>query len=394
MNKMAGYDGMKKAAIQEYLEREKFEESEFLGIEEEYEEDSEEEYEEDGFPYDVKKIRIEQKMITVFQIEHWIRMGILNLSPEYQRNLVWDHKRKSALIESLMLKIPIPSFYLDENSKGMKSVIDGMQRLSAIHEFMNDAFPLKGMQYLTGCEKKTFSQLDIKFRTYIEDTALSVNILDERCPQKVKFDVFRRVNTGGLPLNYQEIRNIMAAPEVRKLLRDMAGCEEFLLATEGRIKDIRMGAQELCLRYLTVLKCYQWETKKMNQYYGLMKTMDLMILNLNEMSDAEYRIILEQFKSVMLQCHKILGKESFCKAGFRVINKSLFTGWAVVLSHYQDRFSEINQNKRRIFKIYQEYLKSPDKDREFYNAITSSTGTKNHMVKSIGTIRLILEEFL
>lgn len=78
MNKMAGYDGMKKAAIQEYLEREKFEESEFLGMEEDYEEDSEEEYEEDEFPYDVKKIRIEQKMITVFQIEHWICMGILN----------------------------------------------------------------------------------------------------------------------------------------------------------------------------------------------------------------------------------------------------------------------------------------------------------------------------
>ena len=167
---------MKEANFWEYLNAEKEGESIYIGIEKQ-EEDSEE----DEMPYNVQNIRVEQKMITVFQIEHWIQQGILNLKPEYQRNLVWDYKRKSALIESLMLKIPIPAFYLDEDKGGIKSVIDGMQRLSAIHEFLNDGFSLCNMQYLTACEKKTFSQLNRKFRAYIEDTALSINILDERC---------------------------------------------------------------------------------------------------------------------------------------------------------------------------------------------------------------------
>lgn len=92
-------------------------------------------------------------MITIFQVEYWIESGILQLQPEYQRNLVWDDQRKSALIESILLRIPIPSFYIDERSDGGKSVIDGLQRLSTIHEYINGNFRLKKMQYLTSCEK-------------------------------------------------------------------------------------------------------------------------------------------------------------------------------------------------------------------------------------------------
>ena len=244
-----------KSEFEEYLKLSEKIELEYNGIEA----DDDNGNMETDEPYEVENIRVAQKMITVFQIEHWIAQNNLDLSPEYQRNIVWDDERKSSLIESLLLRIPIPAFYLDENKQGNKSVIDGMQRLSAIHSFLNNEFCLKKMQYLSHLDKKFFRDLDIKFRARIEDTELAVNILDEKCPQMVKFDVFRRVNTGGLPLNFQEIRNIMALPKVRKLLKKMAECEEFLLATKGRVKDIRMGAQELCLRYLTILSAYDWK---------------------------------------------------------------------------------------------------------------------------------------
>lgn len=104
-------------------------EAEYSGIEA----DTDNENTENNEPYDVQNIRVVQKMITVFQVEHWIATDKLNLTPEYQRNLVWDKKRKSALIESLLLRIPIPAFYLDEDGESNKSVIDGMQRLSTIH---------------------------------------------------------------------------------------------------------------------------------------------------------------------------------------------------------------------------------------------------------------------
>ena len=224
---------VRKSEIIEYLKLSGKVESEYNGIEE----NDDNEGSEADVPYEVQNIRVTQKMITVFQIEHWISAengARLNLSPEYQRNLVWDEKRKSALIESLLLRIPIPAFYLDEDSDGNKNVIDGLQRLSAIHSYLNNEFSLTKMQYLSHCENKFFRDLEPKFRARIEDTELAVNILDEKCPQMVKFDVFRRVNTGGLPLNFQEIRNIMAEPKVRTLLHRMAECEEFQCATRFR----------------------------------------------------------------------------------------------------------------------------------------------------------------
>lgn len=97
------------ADIQQYWNKFKQIEEEYIGIE-----DGIDNFEENELPYNVNDIRVEQKMITIFQVEYWISNGVLDLQPEYQRNLVWDNQRKSLLIESLLLKIPIPAFYLDE----------------------------------------------------------------------------------------------------------------------------------------------------------------------------------------------------------------------------------------------------------------------------------------
>lgn len=384
--------GENKSDFAEYIELSEKAELEYDGVE--ADESIEGEWEELNEPYEVQNIRVDQKMITVFQIEHWISAEDgkrLNLSPEYQRNLVWDEQRKSALIESLLLRIPIPAFYLDEDSEGNKNVIDGMQRLSTIHSFLNNEFQLEKMQYLSNCEKKYFRDLEPKLRARIEDTELAVNILDERCPQMVKFDVFRRVNTGGLPLNHQEIRNIMALPKVRSLLKNMTECDEFQQATRGRVKDVRMGAQELCLRYLTIFAFYDWEKRDFVQYKGLLKMMDQMILFLN---DTATESILDKqlyiFRQVMADCCEILGELSFCKLGNNKINKSLFTGWAVVLTNNHSDFIIKKQNIEKLRIAYEDRL---SKDIEFYSAITSSTGTKKNIIKSISVIRELWEEY-
>lgn len=339
-------------------------------------------------PYDVNSIRVDQKMITIFQIEHWISKGVLNLTPEYQRNLVWDEKRKCALIESIMLRIPIPAFYIDEDENGDKSVIDGMQRLSTIHEFLNDRLVLKGLQYLSGCNGKVYTELDSKYKARIEDTALAVNILDVRCPKMVKFDVFRRVNTSGIPLNPQEIRNIMAKPRIRKLLKDMSECEEFKTATKAKVKDVRMGAQELCLRYLTIFYNYDYVNKEFKQYKGLLKMMDSTILLLNTKGEEELQSILDEFKKVMRQCYIILEDLSFCKLDNNKINKSLFTSWAVVLNNLKQE-DGIILNKAKYFR--DEYVKVLRENSSFYNAITSSTGTRKHIEESMNVVSGILE---
>ena len=132
--------GKRRSEFEEYLKLSKKTELEYSGIEA----DDDMESSESDEPYDVQNIRVDQKMITVFQVEHWISAqngARLNLSPEYQRNMIWDNARKSALIESLLLRIPIPAFYLDEDREGNKNVIDGMQRLSTIHSYINNEFP-------------------------------------------------------------------------------------------------------------------------------------------------------------------------------------------------------------------------------------------------------------
>ena len=190
------------------------EEQRLLGVETDFAEGEGEEDQE--IPYDADKIRVNSNVFSVFQTKRLIDRGMLDLMPAFQRKEVWDDRRKSLLIESLMLRIPIPAFYFDEDNNGRKTVIDGLQRLSAISGYMNGEFTLSGLQYLQEeCGGLLFDELQQKYQTRIEDAQLTVNILDSRSPKNVKFDIFRRVNTGGIPLNAQEIRNVMASDSTR-----------------------------------------------------------------------------------------------------------------------------------------------------------------------------------
>lgn len=175
------------------------------------------EHESEETPFDADKIRIEQRMVSLKYMKELIDMDLLNLAPDFQRNYVWSEpKRKSLLIESLILRIPIPAFYFYEDEDSILHVIDGLQRLTTINDYLNSEFKLKHLQYLhESCNNKTFKELDNKQRQRIFMTQFSVNIIDARTPSQVKYDLFRRINTGGVSLNAQEIRNSIAKPQIR-----------------------------------------------------------------------------------------------------------------------------------------------------------------------------------
>ena len=225
-------------SMKDLLQEEKYHADSLLGIETE---DLGEENLEHN-PYSPNDIRINQRIFTIYQIQHMIETGKLFLTPDFQRNLVWDLRRKSLLIESIMLGIPISSFYFQEDYEGNKIVIDGLQRLSTISQFLNNEFALKELQYLN-YNGYCYSDLPQKYVNKIEDTQLVAYVLDSTCHELSKFDVFRRVNTGGMPLNSQEIRNSMAADGTRSLLKAMSRSQEFQKATRGRVKDIRMDVR-------------------------------------------------------------------------------------------------------------------------------------------------------
>lgn len=345
------------------------------------------------YPYDPEKIRVESKIFPIFQIKSMIDKDTLLLRPEFQRNTVWDDVRKSRLIESLMLRIPIPAFYFDEDNDGKKTVIDGLQRLTAINDYMNDSFKLTGLQYLQNeCGDMLFSQLKQKYRTRIEDAQLTVNILDPRSPADVKFDIFRRVNTGGVPLNAQEIRNVLSNEQTRHFLISMAQSEEFTRATRDRVNDIRMDAQELCLRFIAFYTHYDAKLHCIKNASSVGTMLDKCILDLNNKSKKELKELFLIFKSSMNKCYALFGDKAFSKPNNEhIINKVLFTSWAVTLTRYDYNLIKFEHLRNSAIKCLYERL---ERDPEYFTSISSSTSTKKSVRKQFQTAYEIMEDLL
>lgn len=355
----------------------------FLGFE--YDPETEEENE---HPYDVDDIRIVQKMISVFQVCTWIERGTLDLRPDFQRNLIWNKQRRSLLIESLMLRIPIPAFYLDEDKEEKRTVIDGLQRLSTIYDFVHGKFKLYGLQYLHNCEGKYFDEIGRKYKERIEDTQLAVNILDSRCPDMVKFEVFRRVNTGGVPLNAQEIRNVLSNKAVKDLLDGMATCPEFLEATRGRVSDVRMGAQELCLRFIAFYKIYDENDNSIKNYSSMAVILDRTILELNG-EPERHQYYLNRFRESMHKNHILLGSYAFSKSNLKyMVNRPLFTAFSVLMAYDNHTDQELMESSRRVIDNLEKCFSIP----QYYTAISTSTGSRSNIETQFRMVRTIIKE--
>lgn len=360
----------------------------------EYEESIDELQEESEYPKDnyIDNIKIDQKILSLYQVCRWIDDGDLNLQPEYQRDCVWSLKKKSLLIESLLLKIPIPSFYFDQDKEEKKAVIDGLQRLSTVHDFMNNKFKLRGVSYLKDCEGKVFSELERKYRRRIEDTQFMIYILDQQCPEMVKFDVFRRVNTGGVQLNDQEIRNVGAAPETRELLRKMAQSEEFLLATHEKINPMRMLDKEMCLKFIAFLKRYDSKQGYPKNDGTLTSMLDAEIIQLNLENEEQKQVWLEIFKLSMRKCYALFGENTFIKVKERrVINRALFTAFGIEIwyrSREQGFEDECLEKKRAKAN---EILECLFKEKKYNDAFTFSTSNQENIKLQFELARQVLE---
>ena len=190
-------------------------------------------------PYDPKLIRVDPKVYSIRQVLDIIDEKELDLAPDFQRRRVWKQYQKCLLIESLLLRIPLPAFYFSADEDGLLQVVDGVQRLSTIHEFVRGpSFRLDYLEYLEELKGKTFREIDgTLWSRRIYNTQISANVIDPQTPTGVKFDIFRRINTGGSPLNAQEIRHCMTRSRSRNFLMELSDSPSFHLVTGGRLKD-------------------------------------------------------------------------------------------------------------------------------------------------------------
>lgn len=185
--------------------------------------------------YKDSQLRIVRSSVD-FTTDHltlMIKDGEINLSPLYQRRNRWDQKKRSRLIESLLLNIPIPPLFLYESEYGSYEVMDGRQRLEALHDFLSGKFPLKGLEYWTEIEGFFYSdlprllQLGLRRRTVGGIILLAETMSKMDSANDIRMVLFERLNTGGIRLNPQELRNALYQGPFNDLILELSSDELF-----------------------------------------------------------------------------------------------------------------------------------------------------------------------
>lgn len=354
-------------------------------------------------PYDPELIRVDTKPFSLKQVYELMEDGDIDLSPDFQRHFVWkETQKKSRLIESIMLRIPLPVFYLAQDNIGKFQVVDGLQRLTVIKQFINNEFKLNDLEYLKECDGSYYNDgkktLDHKYIRRITQTQLVINIIDPQTPNRVKFEIFKRLNQGGKPLKPQEIRNCMANSVTRKFINDLTNSNDFLLATDNSVNPIRMEDQELVLRFIGFYFS-ELAPDKNHKYTGNMEsflddTLDL----LNSLKKDDLVTLKEKFIYGMKNSYYLFGRFSFRKCSHdhyapgakkQLINKSLFTAWSVLLSMFSPIYISQHFRKQSLNIPLANQLRD---NHEYYDALSFGTNDVNRIQTSFQTANYIISQ--
>lgn len=207
--------------------------------------------------------------MTVRQLIDMVASETINVAPDYQRHFVWDPERESELIESILLGIPVPSLYMAANRDGRWEVVDGVQRLSTLLHFTGAAdqllrlgkakpLVLTGLKRLTLFNDLTFDKMPQPNQLYFLLRPLRVTTLNDRSDFGVRYDLFERLNTGGVKLHDQEIRNSVFRGRFRDLIGTLAVMPEFRTVVKLPKNEQASASYEECvLRFFAFSERYE-----------------------------------------------------------------------------------------------------------------------------------------
>ena len=344
-------------------------------------------------PFNPEKIRVRTTNVTVQLLVSRIEHAEIELKPPFQRSFIWKEERQCRLIESLLLRIPIPVFYVaaDENEDWL--VVDGVQRMYTIYNYVTDQFSLNRLEYLDKFNAMKYSELPRPMQRRIGECELVVNVIEPGTPEDVMFNIFHRINTGGMTLNGQEIRNALHPGPVRDFLKQLAESEVFLKATDYSIKKDRMAGQECVLRFIAfyIDSWEQYDANDLNGYLG--QTMK----KINDMDPRYREVLAEAFEKAMDAAYRIFGREAFRKqydrddTNRRPVSKALFDAWSVELARRNPQ--EINRLVENREQIIDHFISLMHVDSNFDRAISYSTGNPKRVKKRFHEIaQLVAKE--
>ena len=343
-----------------------------------------------GKPWDPQKIRITTKTFSLREIVEQIGEKEINLSPEFQRDFVWKSRQRTRLVESVLLGIPLPAFYFDQNEEGLYQVVDGVQRLTTIREFMNNKHALKAgeIEYLKNLDESTFEKLVPALQRRFRATQIVVHVIEPQTPSEVKFDIFNRVNTLGSPLSAQEIRHAMSRNRSREFLKSLTENENFDKATEHKYwhtdtngkrvrNNARMTNRELALRFCAFRHCSI-------EVYRTFPSLDAFLMYFTQqidsmdgairIGDATLDLLKRDFFNAMDAATKILVDAAFRRWPLDAerrgpINRAIFEAQANALAYYP-----VKQMLKRKDKIKESFRRAFD-DPEYMKSVTVGTGS-------------------
>lgn len=325
-------------------------------------------------PQEVRKITTQAYDKSVSDIVRMIEDKDIRLDPDYQRNYVWDNKKASMLIESIILNVPIPVIYVSQEDDDTWSVIDGLQRLYSLRRFFEGKFKLSGLEILSELNKQDINTLNPKALRMLRNGLLRVIMITHDSNEEIKYDVFMRLNTGSVHLTEQELRNCLYRGSLNRLLKSFSQNETWQKLLSLKAPHKRMADRELSLRFLAIYNAWDKNTQELRGYKGRMKAFlnNFMSNHKDIKSDIsnEWRVLFEETIQKVLA---VYDEDAFRRSGKEggkenSINRALMD--ILLLSSSQHSLEDLLTNKEVINQQLANLIKTDD---EFSNSLKIGT---------------------
>lgn len=346
-------------------------------------------------PFDPNDITINIVQQSIGQIIELLEYGDI-LIPKFQRlpNL-WSEKKKSRFIESLILGLPIPLFYFDEGEDKKWRVIDGLQRISTLEHFILgnkknvknltgnlEPLVLKNLEFLSEYNGKTWDELHRDIKKRISLSQITINLIGKGTPEFVKYNIFSRINQNSMQLEAQEIRTALFQGYRMDFIEELVkpNSEEgmaFIKATNSSVKATRQGDLDIATRFLAFY-ILDYKTYEPDLDSFLTKGTKA----IPEKSEVQ-NDIKKRFKDAMDLAFLIFGDDAFRKRtdyseSRKPINKAIFEVISTVFARLTEKEIEIVKNNKENLKST--FLELQKNNKEFWNAITNSTASKENVL--------------
>jgi hypothetical protein len=270
----------------------------------------------------VGEVRTEALDLSFGEIVNLYSSSELIIQPEYQRLFRWSYQQRSRIVESILLELPIPQIFVIENDSGVIELIDGLQRVSSVIQFIEPkALGLEPLK-LTGCDlieelnDKLFSDLSLTLRLRIKRSSVRTIVIKRQSSSFLRYEMFKRLNTGGSGLMPQEIRNCTArmlgesGVTFYRFLQDCAGSTQFKNCTETLSQSDREQKEdeELVLRFFATKNAQDMFQGNVREW--LDSYMEEVLLRKQEFN---YESEFNDFMQVFTILDKLIGSGAFVR---------------------------------------------------------------------------------